>query len=789
MWSCVLADDCQGGVTLEIGSKVGEAWLAFPRTAKVDETELWVDCGAPGARAVAKETVCGARETACLAIVEALCASPASNDVRSTTLALNTSTLIEVSDVAPPLVFSLDASVSIREAARAAALCRLCDCKGNETTECTPAIAALAARVERAAAEAERTRGDGPAKRAALFARARKAAFAAAPPVNVISTHVEDGDAATRLLERLAPDSGANLRGAVEAAAQGLYSTTILGDTTLGGLGPLDVDNHTGPVSTVVVALAGGEHGHSMVLKATTHGIAARECARLRRLEPINVAPRAFGSRYGHGWSACAMERLGDEYDTLAQLREADHYFDRDSTAAALARAIAAVNDAGIRHRDVNPANVLVRLDADRRCLDLRLVDFSWAGGGDDAPDIARWWAPLARHCNTPYRPQDAAFDAFDADICAVRAVFKDVDFETINEAGHSVDVESRGGDKEDDDVEQHLLIDWRQHIEQQELVARIRDADLGVHDVRVVRAIVPPNRRVEVISDFYGVLVDDARGATDFTIYFVDDARPRYEYRSTTKGVRRVNAKLFDLKARLRAAGIWVHATDNIQETKDNLRALGIYEDFYRERRFGSLREAFEHLNRAVPRFEYVVLRNFEPLEAHVAGARADAFVDEHLDVDLLCTDYYVAKRLLDGDVVRAGPFAGGPILEDGGYRILNHVWVNGSRVYFDLRFIGDDYYDEKWQRAMVAARHQNVPPIYVPDRENWLHALIYHALVHKSAVSPTYRQTFQRAGIHANTAADLRDLLETFMKEKKYSFTYPNDLSVDRNLRLLLS
>ena len=62
-------------------------------------------------------------------------------------------------------------------------------------------------------------------------------------------------------------------------------------------------------------------------------------CARLRRLEPINVAPRAFGSRYGHGWSACAMERLGDEYDTLAQLREAGHYFDRDSTAAALARA------------------------------------------------------------------------------------------------------------------------------------------------------------------------------------------------------------------------------------------------------------------------------------------------------------------------------------------------------------------------------------------------------------------------------------------------------------------
>ena len=153
------------------------------------------------------------------------------------------------------------------------------------------------------------------------------------------------------------------------------------------------------------------------------------------------------------------------------------------------------------------------------------------------------------------------------------------------------------------------------------------------------------------------------------------------------------VDGKLFAIRCCLRKRQLRclhhtsrrVICTDNIQETKDNLRALGIYEDFYRERRFGSLREAFEHLNRAVPRFEYVVLRNFEPLEAHVAGARADAFVDEHLDVDLLCTDYYVAKRLLDGDVVRAGPFAGGPILEDGGYRILNHVKVGNNAVALD--------------------------------------------------------------------------------------------------------
>ena len=65
-------------------------------------------------------------------------------------------------------------------------------------------------------------------------------------------------------------------------------------------------------------------------------------------------------------------------------------------------------------------------------------------GGGDDAPDIARWWARWRGTANA-VPPPGGRLGAFDADICAVRAVFKDVDFETINEAGHSVDVESRG--------------------------------------------------------------------------------------------------------------------------------------------------------------------------------------------------------------------------------------------------------------------------------------------------------------------------------------------------------
>lgn len=47
---------------------------------------------------------------------------------------------------------------------------------------------------------------------------------------------------------------------------------------------------------------------------------------------------------------------------------------------------------------------------------------------------------------------------------------------------------------------------------------------------------------------------------------------------------------------------------------------------------------------------------------------------VDEHTDVDLLVSDYFLAKRILDGD---AGYDNGADMIEDGGDKVLNYVSV----------------------------------------------------------------------------------------------------------------
>tara|TARA_B100001093_G_scaffold110340_1_gene102636 strand:+ start:8449 stop:8865 length:417 start_codon:yes stop_codon:yes gene_type:complete len=128
---------------------------------------------------------------------------------------------------------------------------------------------------------------------------------------------------------------------------------------------------------------------------------------------------------------------------------------------------------------------------------------------------------------------------------------------------------------------ELHLLIDWTCHFHSLhkdinaplQLVTRIKMKKLDCKN--------------EIISKFYDTPVNDFRGNTDFNIYIIEDIDPIYENRKTSKGVRKVNIHLFDLKKSLRkiTGGCAIHATDNIQETKENLKVLGLYDEYYKEK------------------------------------------------------------------------------------------------------------------------------------------------------------------------------------------------------------
>lgn len=110
-------------------------------------------------------------------------------------------------------------------------------------------------------------------------------------------------------------------------------------------------------------------------------------------------------------------------------------------------------------------------------------------------------------------------------------------------------------------------------------------------------------------------VHVNDFRGKKPFKLYIVKDNNPTYKKRYTSKGNRLVNIKLFDLKKELRkiVGGCRIHATDNIQETKHNLKSLGLFQKYYKQKKFNNLEEVFNELNNHT-KLNWLITHNFDP-------------------------------------------------------------------------------------------------------------------------------------------------------------------------------
>ena len=317
---------------------------------------------------------------------------------------------------------------------------------------------------------------------------------------------------------------------------------------------------------------------------------------------------------------------------------------------------------------------------------------------------------------------------------------------------------------------ETHLLIDWDCFFDTNVIKKYLND-----YDLELKKCFRHPKleNKIETMSKFYEVPVDDWRGGTEFNLYIIIDNNPSYNNRETSKGIRKVNVNIFDLKKSLRkiTGGYRIHATDNIQETKDNLKALGIFDEYYNERKFGSLQDVFDELNQH-QNLKWVVMRNFEEMPHNIT-------IDEHLDVDLLVNDYYLVKSILDGSSATKYFGSHEKTYENCGNRILNYVTINNNKVLFDFRSVGDNYYDKNFQIKMLNTRIKHPNGFYIPNEENHFYSLIYHSIIHKSNISSTYINVFKKYGLKDSelTKKTLKDKLDIFMEKNGYSYVKPEE------------
>ena len=271
-----------------------------------------------------------------------------------------------------------------------------------------------------------------------------------------------------------------------------------------------------------------------------------------------------------------------------------------------------------------------------------------------------------------------------------------------------------------------------------------------------------------------------DRVGRKPFTLIVVKDNNPLYETRHTSKGDEVVNVNIFDLKDKFRKLSgppdDLIHATNNLTESNHDLTLLlGLNCDDYLKTTWitkipdkinrnlmgyngwNNITDMFYVLNNTI---EYVVLRNWEGLP--------DKFLlDGHNDIDLLVDNLKDAIYILNAEKV---------FPED--HRVHFKVKIDNDMIPFDLRFVGDDYYDIKFEKDILNDRIIN-NGFYVPNDYFHFYSLLYHAFVHKHNIKDDYKvklnsmtENYKPEEFTQNNAAII---LREFLNNHDYKVTRP--------------
>lgn len=143
------------------------------------------------------------------------------------------------------------------------------------------------------------------------------------------------------------------------------------------------------------------------------------------------------------------------------------------------------------------------------------------------------------------------------------------------------------------------------------------------------------------------------------------------------------------------------------------------------------------------------------------------------HGDIDLLCRNAYETV-----EAIKAMPC--NPELGRMGDNTHFYIMYCGQKVSIDVRSLGDGYFCEPWEAAMLKNRVRH-ECFYIMDEENRLYSLIYHAIFQKPSLSEEYLgRLLSMTGNKQLSEYQLIELLEQFMRRHGYNYVYANDYYV---------
>ena len=352
---------------------------------------------------------------------------------------------------------------------------------------------------------------------------------------------------------------------------------------------------------------------------------------------------------------------------------------------------------------------------------------------------------------------------------------------------------------------ELHLFILWeRARYKEKEILEDIQ-CQLKIvecYDIAWNKKNVASN-----FSRFYGIKLPNHSkkekecGNGRFLLITVLDEHPHYDFLETSRGHEYINTNIFRLKEKYRSwtnDGHKIHATNSIRETTHDITLLlgknyqdylndspekwdGLYrkidQDLLGCHGWKSLTELFYVLNSTT---NYVVL-DHECLPCKFNN-------QERGDINILVEDYCNFMFVLNATKVFNVP-----------HSAHHKNTVGNQEVFWNIRYIGDNYYCREWQKNMLATKTLSNECVYVPHSENYFYSLVYHLLIHEkiitadsiSSIQSLFKQLKPNSQIDIKHYSYLSDayfiLLKEFMYRHHYTFTRPNDKSVCYNEPLI--
>jgi len=276
--------------------------------------------------------------------------------------------------------------------------------------------------------------------------------------------------------------------------------------------------------------------------------------------------------------------------------------------------------------------------------------------------------------------------------------------------------------------------------------------------------------------------------GNGNFLVIVFEDINPTIKERITSSGKNLVNINVFDKKVLYRKildGGHQIHTSDNsFESNKDITLLFGCTLDEFKLKYpkitniqelsrnilgvpfWKSLKELFFVLNNSI---DYVILRNFESIPETYQ-------MEGHGDIDLLVENINYVKYLTGAQNV----------FPETQNRVYHEIEFTDRKVPFDFRFLGDNYYDKKWQLHILKKKEYDARGFFKPNTTDHFYSLLYHAYVQKPNVAEDYKIKLKEFSkglnieYHEQYDDKIIDLLNNFMTFNRYNYTIPKDVTV---------